>query len=123
MSPTPDANRRPPPRTAAGREREADAEAAALAALRQKLSGVLRRLPDIERRVVELRMGLVDGNPAKPGQVADRLGLTIPEVKKIEQRAFSRIREVGPIKGLERFLTREAPAGKDGPPGRDAPPR
>ena len=90
--------------------READAEAAALNALRQKLSGVLRRLPDVERRVVELRMGLVDGNPAKPGEVADRLGLTIPEVKKIETRAFERIREVGPIKGLERFLGRPGPA-------------
>lgn len=83
-----------------------DAEAAALVVLRQKLSGVLKRLPDVERRVVELRMGLVDGTPAKPGQVAERLGLTIPEVKKIEARAFSRIREVGPIKGLERFLQR-----------------
>ena len=51
-------------------------------------------------------MGLVDGTPAKPGEVAQRLGLTIPEVKKIEERAFSRIREVGPIKGLERFLGR-----------------
>ena len=90
----------------ASRSRDADPEAAALNALRSKLSGVLRRLPDVERRVVELRMGLVDGNPAKPGQVADRLGMTIPEVKKIEARAFSRMREVGPIKGLERFLER-----------------
>ena len=88
------------------RGRESDPEVAALNALREKLSGVLRRLPDVERRVVELRMGLVDGTPAKPGQVADRLGMTIPEVKRIEARAFSRIREVGPIKGLERFLER-----------------
>ncbi|HVM14746.1 MAG TPA: sigma factor-like helix-turn-helix DNA-binding protein [Egibacteraceae bacterium] len=79
---------------------------AALRDLRGKLSGVLRRLPDIERRVVELRMGLDDGTPAKPGEVAAALGLTIAEVKKIETRAFSRIREVGPIKGLERFLSR-----------------
>ena len=90
----------------ASRNRDAEAEAAALNALRQKLSGVLRRLPDVERRVVELRMGLVDGSPAKPGEVADRLGMTIPEVKKIEARAFERMREVGPIKGLERFLGR-----------------
>lgn len=88
------------------RDAELAADDAALKVLRQKLSGVLRRLPDIERRVVELRMGLVDGAPAKPGEVAERLGLTIPEVKKIESRAFSRIREVGPIKGLERFLAR-----------------
>lgn len=76
----------------------------ALRALRGKLHGVLSRLPDIEREVVELRMGLVDGSPAKPGEVAERLGLTIPEVKRIEERAFNRIREVVPIKRLQRFL-------------------
>lgn len=77
-----------------------------MVALRNKLAGVLRRLPDVERRVLELRMGLVDGVPAKPGQVAERLGLTIAEVRTIEARAFTRIREVGSIKGLERFLGR-----------------
>lgn len=81
-------------------------EDAALRDLRAKLSGVLRRLPDIERRVLELRMGMSDGTPAKPGEVASALGLSIGEVKKIEARAFSRIREVVPIKGLERFLGR-----------------
>lgn len=94
------------PRASEARKREEDAEEAAVKALRDRLSGVLRRLPDIERRVLEYRMGLVDGAPAKPGQVADRLGLTIAEVRKIEARAFERIREVGPIKGLERFLGR-----------------
>lgn len=76
----------------------------ALRALRSRLDGVLRRLPDIERQVVEHRMGLVDGSPAKPGETAERLGLTIHEVKRIEERAFARIREVVPIKKLERFL-------------------
>lgn len=75
-----------------------------LRALRNKLDGVLSRLPDIERKVVEHRMGLVDGTPAKPGETAERLGLTIHEVKRIEERAFSRIREVVPIKQLQRFL-------------------
>lgn len=86
--------------------RSDEAEDAALRALRQKLVGVLSRLPQIERQVLELRMGLKEGVPAKPGEVATRLGLTIAEVKKIETRAFQRIREVGPIKGLERFLER-----------------
>ena len=79
---------------------------AATRALKDKLSGILNRLPDIERQVLELRMGLVDGTPAKPGETAERLGLTIAEVKRIEDRAFSRIREVMPTKGLERFLSR-----------------
>ena len=91
------------PRPEHRRDRDDDA---ALKVLRDKLSGVLRRLPDVERRVLELRMGLVDGNPHKPGEVANRLGMTIPEVKRIEARAFERIREVGPIKGLEKFLGR-----------------
>lgn len=79
---------------------------AALRALRDKLAGVLRRLPDVERKVVEMRMGLADGTPAKPGEVAERLGLTVSEVKAIEERAFARIREVVPMRSLERFLQR-----------------
>lgn len=87
-------------------EEQRGGDEAAVKALRQKLSGVLSRLPEIERKVIEHRMGLKDGTPAKPGEVAERLGLTITEVKRIEARAIERIREVGPIKGLERFLGR-----------------
>jgi DNA-directed RNA polymerase sigma subunit (sigma70/sigma32) len=97
-------NPRPGGRGAGGR-RTGDDDAATRA-LKAKLAGILNRLPDVERQVIELRMGLVDGTPAKPGQVAERLGLTINEVKRIEERAFSRIREVMPTKGLERFLSR-----------------
>jgi hypothetical protein len=81
----------------------------ALRQLRGKLSGVLARLPAVERRVLELRMGLEDGTPAKPGETAERLGMTVAEVKRIEARAFERIREVGPVKGLERFLVQHVP--------------
>jgi len=98
-----------------------DPEEAALKLLRQRLAGVLRRLPNVERQVLELRMGLVDGVPAKPGQVADRLGLSIAEVRKIEARAFERIREVGPIKGLERFLSRPEPARPEPAPADASP--
>lgn len=75
-----------------------------LVRLRSKLLSILKRLPQIEREVLEARMGLVDGTPMKPGQVAERMGMTIPEVKRIEARAMERIREIGPLKGLERFL-------------------
>lgn len=76
--------------------------------LRSKLLSLLKRLPEIERKVLEARMGLVDGQPMKPGEVASLMGMTIPEVKKIEHRAFERIRQVGPLKGLERFLDTKA---------------
>lgn len=79
-------------------------EMAEMQRLRSTLLSILQRLPEVERKVLEARMGLVDGEPMKPGEVADRLGMTIPEVKKIEARAFERIREIGPLKGLEKFL-------------------
>ena len=96
----------PSPRRPASPGRRTGGDDAATRALKAKLSGILNRLPDIERQVLELRMGLVDGTPAKPGATAERLGLSIAEVKRIEERAFSRIREVMPTKGLERFLSR-----------------
>lgn len=40
----------------------------------------------------------------KPGETAEHLGLTINEMKKVEARAFSRIREVGNLKGLAKHL-------------------
>ncbi|WP_336250365.1 sigma factor-like helix-turn-helix DNA-binding protein [Stomatohabitans albus] len=74
------------------------------AQLNKRLRAVLARLPEIERKVLECRMGLVDGEPKKPGETASHLGLTINEMKKIEARAFSRIREVGNLKGLAKHL-------------------
>lgn len=68
------------------------------------LKAVMKRLPDIERQVVQLRMGLTDGHPKNLAQTARALNLTVPEAKEIEQRAFERIREVVPLKNLQRFL-------------------
>jgi DNA-directed RNA polymerase sigma subunit (sigma70/sigma32) len=89
-------------------KRESDQDDAEVRRLRGKLANVLGRLPDVERQVLELRMGLADGIPQRPGEVAEQLGMSVAEVKRIENRAFSRIREVGPIKGLERFLSDES---------------
>lgn len=68
------------------------------------LKNVMRRLPDIEREVVQLRMGLIDGHPKNLTETARELNLSVHEAKQIEQRAFERIREVVPLKNLQRFL-------------------
>jgi DNA-directed RNA polymerase sigma subunit (sigma70/sigma32) len=99
-------------RSSSGKRDTRNSEEQDAVRLRSKLLSLLKRLPEIERKVLEARMGLVDGQPMKPGEVASRMGMTIPEVKKIETRAFERIRQVGPLKGLERFL--------DTPPDRQA---
>lgn len=86
---------------AKGRRRGGDARERQLSG---SLKGVMKRLPDIEREVVRLRMGLTDGHPKNLTQTANELNLTVPEAKEIEQRAFDRIREVVPLKNLQRFL-------------------
>ncbi|MGH3442154.1 MAG: sigma factor-like helix-turn-helix DNA-binding protein, partial [Nitriliruptorales bacterium] len=72
--------------------------------LRGPLQRVLKRLPEIERQVIEYRMGLVDGHPRNITETARQLRLTATEAKQIEQRAFERIREVVPLGQLHKLL-------------------
>jgi DNA-directed RNA polymerase sigma subunit (sigma70/sigma32) len=72
--------------------------------LARPLKKVLDRLPDVERRVIEFRMGLVDGHPHPIGETAKEVGLSLKEAKEIEARAFARIREVVPLEQLQKYL-------------------
>jgi len=95
-------NRRAPAPKAAAAD-GVDERAAQLAA---PLKRVLQRLPETQRRVLELRMGLVDGHPQDPADAARTLGMSLGELREIEARAFERIREVIPLQQLQRFLER-----------------
>lgn len=72
--------------------------------LARPVQDVMRRLPQVERRVLELRMGLVDGHPRSLVDTAREMGLSAHEAKQIEQRAFDRIREVVPLEQLHSLL-------------------
>lgn len=72
--------------------------------LARPVQGVMRRLPQVERQVLELRMGLVDGHPRSLVDTARELRLSAHEAKQIEQRAFDRIREVVPLEDLQSLL-------------------
>jgi DNA-directed RNA polymerase sigma subunit (sigma70/sigma32) len=77
-----------------------------VAQLAGPLQKVLGRLPETQRRVLELRMGLVDGHPHDLADTARELGLSLSEAREIERRAFEHIREAIPIQQLQRFLDR-----------------
>ncbi|MEX0706057.1 MAG: sigma factor-like helix-turn-helix DNA-binding protein [Nitriliruptoraceae bacterium] len=80
-----------------------------MAQLAGPLSRVLERLPQTQRRVLELRMGLVDGHPHDLADTATELGLSMAEARDIEKRAFAHIREVippGQLRSLQRHLDR-----------------
>ena len=75
-----------------------------VARLRGPLERVLARLPETQRQVLELRMGLKDGHPHDLADTARALGLTLSEARDIERRAFEHIREVVPLDQLQRLL-------------------
>lgn len=83
-------------RQAAGDDRVAE--------LAGPLKRVLQRLPETQRRVLELRMGLVDGYSRNLSDTASELGLSMHEAKEIEARAFEHIREVVPLQQLKKLL-------------------
>ncbi len=76
------------------------------AQLQRPLEKVLARLPETQRKVLELRMGLADGHPHDLGDTARALGLSLSEAREIERRAFDHIREAVPLQQLQRFLDR-----------------
>ena len=84
-----------------GRREDADDPAAKL---RKPLEKVLARLPETQRRVLEMRMGLLDGHPHDLADTARELGLSMSEARDIEKRAFEHIREAVPLQQLQRFL-------------------
>jgi DNA-directed RNA polymerase specialized sigma24 family protein len=77
-----------------------------VAELAGPLRKVLDRLPETQRKVLELRMGLVDGHPHDLADTARTLGLSLSEARDIEKRAFEHIREAIPLQQLQRFLQR-----------------
>ena len=82
------------------------AENETVAELAAPLAKVLQRLPETQRKVLELRMGLVDGHPHDLADTARALGLSLSEARDIEKRAFEHIREAVPLDTLQRFLDR-----------------
>jgi RNA polymerase primary sigma factor len=57
---------------------------------------LLCRLDDLERRVLELRVGFADGEPRSYAHTARVLHISVTRVRRIETRALERLREFCP---------------------------
>ena len=55
------------------------------------LDEALASLPETERRVLELRFGLADGEPASLQKVAEALGLTAHRVRQLERSSLEQL--------------------------------
>ncbi len=72
---------------------ESPLAAAARALMKDEVQAVLETLTARERRVLQLRFGLMDGEQRTLEEVARRLGLGRETVRQLERTAMARLRE------------------------------
>ncbi len=83
---------------------ENPAEMASHRLLKDKLGDVLTSLTDRERRVLELRFGLVDGFSRTLEEVGKQFNVTRERIRQIEAKALRKMRHPTRIHQLEGFL-------------------
>ena len=74
------------------RDAEAPAEAASRAMMRTEVDDVLETLTPRERRVLQLRFGLIDGQQRTLEEVGKRFSVTRERIRQIEARALRKLR-------------------------------
>ena len=82
---------------------ESPVDAAADADMRRQLDMALHELEPRERRVVQLRFGLLDGHQRSLDEVARRLGVNREQVRKMERTALDKLRREGHADGLRAY--------------------
>jgi RNA polymerase primary sigma factor len=77
--------------------------------LKEKLNDVLTSLSERERKVLELRFGLVDGYSRTLEEVGKQYKVTRERIRQIEAKALRKMRHPTRIRHLQGFLdTKEA---------------
>jgi RNA polymerase primary sigma factor len=80
------------------------ADAASLGMLQEHIASVLRSLSARERRIIELRFGLVDGHPRTCEQVGREFGVTRERIRQIESKTLSKLRHPSRPQKLRDYL-------------------
>ncbi len=84
---------------------ESPVDAASDSDMRRQLDDVLQTLDPRERRVVQLRFGLLDGHQRSLDEVARRLGVNREQVRKMERTALDKLRHAGHTEGLRVYAS------------------
>jgi len=72
--------------------------------LHDRLTALVSELPDRERKVIELRFGLQDGQPRTLQEVSGAFGLTRERIRQLEHSALAHLRQTGAITELREYL-------------------
>jgi RNA polymerase primary sigma factor len=79
-------------------------EATSFGMMRDDIASVLRTLSTRERRVVELRFGLTDGQPRTLEEVGREFGITRERIRQIEAKTFCKLRHPSRPQRLRDYL-------------------
>lgn len=72
--------------------------------LREQINEILSTLPPREVRILQLRYGLLDGQPYTLEEVGRKMGVTRERVRQIEAQALSRLRQAPIRRKLRDYL-------------------
>jgi RNA polymerase primary sigma factor len=86
------------------REAISPSEAASMTMLHSEVQGVLDTLRPRERRVLQLRFGLIDGHERTLEEVGKRIGVTRERIRQIESKALRKLRQPSRSKKLRDYL-------------------
>src|SRR6266536_1487226 len=87
-------------------------EAAAFGMMRDDIASVLQTLPARERRVLELRFGLTDGQPRTLKEVGREFGVTRERIRQIEAKTLSKLRHPSRGQKLRDYLVETDRGGR-----------
>ena len=79
-------------------------EAADVTMMQEQLRAMLGTLPERERRVIELRFGLVDGHPRTLEEVGREFGVTRERIRQIESKTLCKLRHPSRSGRLKDYL-------------------
>ncbi len=79
-------------------------EAASLAMLRTEVENVLDSLTPRERRVMQFRFGLLDGQPRTLDEVGNRFGVSRERIRQMEIKALRKLRHPSRNRRLRDYL-------------------
>ena len=79
-------------------------DAASFSMLQEQLTQVLDSLADRERKVIELRFGLVDGHPRTLEEVGREFGVTRERIRQIESKTLATLRHPSRSSKLKDYI-------------------
>jgi RNA polymerase primary sigma factor len=86
------------------KEAQTPSDAASLSILHTEMEGALDTLSPRERRVLQLRFGLVDGHQRTLEEVGKRFGVTRERIRQLEAKALRKLRHPSRSRKLRDFL-------------------